>query len=98
MASPVSVLGVVFFHSSGADHLGDDWSGRISFKYYSVKNLFIHHLAGCLVNIADLRDFKLDRKKFRKQIKRAHCYLRKLRHVVREDAVEQKRYYDDLGF
>ena len=51
-----------------------------------------------LANIADLSDFKLDRKKFKKQIKRAHCYLRKLRHVVREDVMEQERYYDDLDF
>ena len=51
-----------------------------------------------VANIADLSDFKLDRKKFKKQIKRAHCYLRKLRHVVREDDMEQERYYEDLDF
>ena len=51
-----------------------------------------------VANIDDLSDFKLDRKKFRKQIKRAHCYLRKLRHVVREDDMKQERYYKDLDF
>lgn len=49
-------------------------------------------------DITDLHDFKFDLKKFKKQIGRIQCYLRKLRHVVREDAFEEERYYRDLNY
>lgn len=41
---------------------------------------------------------RIDKKKFKRQMKRLHCYLFKLRHVINEAKMEDERSEDDYHF
>lgn len=39
---------------------------------------------------------RIDKKKFKRQMKRRHCYFEKMRHLVREEQIDDERNMDDF--